>query len=256
MTDTNTSNDNVGISGKMYLYEQPELLSTEVHGTMGFTPSERPFDFARNARAVPLTMIEFGNALRNYPIIFSSLEDPIPLAMVGLLDDMNLFVRDDGHWEEYAYVPTYLRCHPFTFAKDPSGQMALVVDRAAESVSETPQYPFFEGDQPSEHTGRLIELCQQYDIQRQRTAEFCRKLVELDLLATMRASHTPPGATEQEPLVDYVAIDAQKLDELPADTIYELHRSGFLSAAYLHLYSLENWRQIVARRAAKEAAAA
>jgi hypothetical protein len=256
MTETNTSNENVGISGKMYLYQQPELLSTEAHATMGFTPAARPFDFARAARAVPLTLIEFGSAQRNYPIIFSGLENPIPLAMVGLLDDVNLFVKDDGHWEEFTYVPTYLRCYPFTFARDPGGQLALVVDRAADSVSETPEYPFFDGDQPSHHTNALIELCQQYDGERQRTAEFCKKLVELDLLATMRATHTPPGGTEEVPLVDYVAIDAQKLDQLPADTIYELHRSGFLSAAYLHLYSLENWRQLMARRGAREAAAA
>jgi hypothetical protein len=256
MTESNTSNEKVSISGKMFLYEQPELLSTEVHGTMGFTPAQRPFDFARHVRAVPLTMIEFGSAQRNYPIIFSNLDNPIPLAMVGLLEDVNLFVRDDGHWEEYAYVPTYLRCHPFTFAKDPGGQMALVVDRSAASVSETPEYPFFDGEQPSQHTSALIELCQQYEIQRQRTAEFCKKLVELDLLATMRASHTPPGGAGEEPLVDYVAIDAQKLDQLPAATIYELHQAGFLSAAYLHLYSLENWRNLVARRAARGAAAA
>ena len=154
MTEENTSN--TGISGKMFLYEQPELLSSEAHGSMGFTPAERPFDFARHARAVPLTTIEFGSAQRNYPIIFSELENPIPLAMLGLLDDVNLFVGDDGRWDDFAYLPTYLRCHPFTFARDPGGQMALVVDRGAASISETPEYPFFEGDEPSQHTKRLI----------------------------------------------------------------------------------------------------
>ncbi|MBT8083426.1 MAG: SapC family protein [Gammaproteobacteria bacterium] len=255
MNEKTKSNKSSSLSGKMFLYEQPELLSPEAHGTMGFTPADRPFEFVRHVRAVPLTMIEFGSAQRTYPIIFSELENPMPLAVVGLLDDVNLFVKDDGHWDEFAYLPTYLRCHPFTFAKEAGGQMAVVVDRSAASVSETPEYPFFNGNEPSEHTSALMELCTQFERERQRTVEYCRKLVELDLLATMRASHGSQGDADEKPLADYVAIDAQKLDDLPADAIYELHTSGFLSASYLHLYSLENWRHLMARRVAREAAA-
>ena len=254
MTDNIKSNESSSLSGKMFLYEQPELLSPEKHGTMGFTPAERPFDFVRHVRAVPLTMIEFGSAQRTYPIIFSELDNPIPLAVVGLLDDVNLFVKDDGQWNEFAYVPTYLRCHPFTFAREASGQMAVVVDRSAASVSEMPEYPFFVGNEPSEHTNALMQLCAEYERERQRTAEYCKKLVELGLLATMRAAQATHGSTEDKPLADYVAIDAKKLDELPADTVHEMHKSGFLSASYLHLYSLENWRHLMARRVARETA--
>ena len=37
------------------------------------------------------------------------------------------------------------------------------------------------------------------------------------------------------------------MTNLPADTVYELHKNGFLSAIYMQLYSLENWRHLVAR---------
>ncbi|MEO1203397.1 MAG: SapC family protein, partial [Pseudomonadota bacterium] len=122
------ADDTNKITGKMFLYEKPELLAPEIHGNLGFTPSERPFEFVRSARAVPLTMIEFGSAQRNFPIIFSNLEDPVPLAVLGLLDDENLFVEDDGKWDPMAYVPGYLQCHPFALASDGSGRMAVVVD--------------------------------------------------------------------------------------------------------------------------------
>jgi hypothetical protein len=244
MTDTNTTN--TSLAGKMFLYESPELLTTETHGSMGFTPSTRPFEFARGARVVPLTMIEFGSAIRSYPIIFSNLETPTPLAVVSLLDDDNMFVNEEGHWDPMSYVPTYLRCHPFTLAKEAGGQLAIVVDRDAASVTEEPVYPFFTNDEPSEQTRSLMRLCSEYEIERQRTAEFCKKLVDLELLAVMQATHKPEGT--EETLADYVAIDAAKLDGLPAETIYELHKAGFLSASYLHLYSLENWRHLMARR--------
>jgi len=251
MTDQDAPQKGSSLAGKMFLYEKPELLMPETHGTMGFKPAQRPFEFVKGVRAIPLTMIEFGTALRSYPIIFTSLENPMPLAIVGLLDDVNLFVDDDGQWDPLCYVPTYLRCYPFTFAKEAGGQLAVVVDRAAPSVSEEPEYPFFVDGEVSEHTNALMQLCAEYERERQRTVNYCKKLADLGLFATMRAAHQPEGETEQQALADYVAIDAAKLDALPAEEIYELHKSGFLSASYLHLYSLENWRHLMARRVAR-----
>lgn len=245
---TDTSNTDTSLSGKMFLYETPELLTTDAHGTMGLTPASNPFEFAMGVRVIPLTMVEFGSAMRSYPIIFTNLEAPTPLAVVGLLDDVNLFVNEKGHWDPLSYIPTYLRCHPFTLAKEASGQLAIVVDRSAASVSEEPVYPFFTNGEPSEHTQALMQLCSDFEGERQRTVEFCKKLVDLGLLAVMQAMHKPEGADEEQSLADYVAIDAAKLDALPADAIYELHKAGFLSASYLHLYSLENWRHLMARR--------
>ena len=91
-------------------------------------------------------------------------------------------------------------------------------------------------------------LCAQYEGERKRTQEFCKKLVEHDLLVSLRAMYTPEGSEEQQSMADYVGIDAQKLQDLPEDVIYEMHQVGFLSASYLHLYSLENWRHLMARR--------
>ena len=253
MTDKGSLNQATSLSGKMFLYEKPELLNAEAHGSMGFTPSERPFDFVRNERVVPLTMIEIGSAQRHYPVIFSNRENPVPLAVVGVLEDANLFVGENGHWDEMCYVPTYLRCYPFTFAVEKGGQMAVVVDRNAPTVSESPQYPFFVDGEISEHTDALMQLCAQYEGERKRTQEFCNKLVEHDLLVSLRAMYTPEGSEEQQSMADYVGIDAQKLQDLPMDVIHEMHQVGFLSASYLHLYSLENWRHLMARRVRKNA---
>jgi len=48
----------------------------------------------------------------------------------------------------------------------------------------------------------------------------------------------------------------KKIDNLPADAIYELHKAGFLSAMYMQLYSLENWRHLVARKVERQQKAA
>ncbi len=254
MTESLTAVTAAGISGQMFLYEKPELLNKEAHGSMGFAPVERPFDFVRNVRAVPLTMVEFGSAQRNFPVIFSNAENPVPLAILGIEDDENLFVDDGGKWDPMCYVPMYLRCHPFAFASEEGGRMAVVVDTAATTVSDSPQYPFFVDGEISEHTDVLMRACAQFEGERTRTKEYCDKILELDLLAPLRATHTPDGAAEPQVLAQYISINAEKLDELPADVVYELHKKGFLSAMYLQLYSLENWRHLVARKVVQSGA--
>lgn len=256
MTDGTEQKGGTSLAGKMFLYQNPQLLMSETHGGMGLSPVDRPFDFVRDVRAIPLTMIEFSAAQRSYPIIFSNLEKPMPLAVVGLQDDINVFVDDQGQWDRFSYIPNYLRCYPFTFAREAGGNLAVVVDRDAPSVSETPEYPFFVDGQPSEHTNALTQLCIDYERERQRTVDYCSKLVDLGLLAVMRSAQVSAASENDEtPIADYVAIDASKLDELPAETVHELHKAGFLSASYLHLYSLENWRTLLTRREDRNEAA-
>ena len=101
------------ITGAMYLYEQPELLTKEQHGELSMKPLDNPFAFAAKARAIPVTMGEVPSAMKDYPIIFMSKENPQLLAVTGLFDDTNLFVGEDGKWENYRYVPGYVRRYPF-----------------------------------------------------------------------------------------------------------------------------------------------
>lgn len=250
MTDTQTAVPAAEITGEMFLYEKPELLTKELHSSMGFSPAERPFDFVREVRAVPLTMLEFGSAQRNYPIIFSNMDNPTPLAIHGLAESENLFVDENGKWDEMCYVPMYLRCHPFAFAAQEEGRMAVVVDTAAATVSDNPKFPFFVDGEISEHTDTLMRACAQFEQQRNSTRTFCDKMCELDLLTPLRAMHTPDGETEPQALASYVSISAEKLTALSADVVHELHTNGFLSAMYMQLYSLENWRHLMARKIA------
>jgi len=238
----------VQVSGKMFLYEKPELLTAEAHGDLGFKTPERPFDYAKSARALPLNMVEFASAARNYPIIFTNMENPMPLAVTGVLDDVNLFVGDDGQWDMLAYVPSYLRCYPFTFVRKSEDQYAIVFDRSAASVSDKPEFPFWNGNEPSEQTQALMDFCIAHERERRKTEDFCKQLKELDLLAPYRSTHKPEGSEDALPLADYVSINVEKLNELPQDVVYDLHKTGRLVMIYMQLYSIENFRHLMARR--------
>lgn len=236
------------LTGSMFLYERPELLTAEEHGDLGLTPAERPHDYLRDAKAIPLTMVEFASAQRHYPIVFSNLENPVPLAVVSVLDSENLFVGDNGRWDDMAYLPSYIRCHPFTVTGQSEEKLAVVVDRAAASVTEDPEFPFFVDGQPSEHTTNLMNFCGQYETERRKTQRFCEHLKSLDLLTSYRSTHRPPGADEAVPLADYHSVNVEKLNELPEATVFELHKTGQLVQIYMQVYSIENFRHLVARR--------
>lgn len=234
------------LEGKMFLYAQPELLNPEAHGSLGLVQLDEPFGFVKNVKAIPLTVSEFASAQKSYPIVFSDVKDPVPVGVVSVFDDRNQFVTDAGQWEPLAYMPAYIRCYPFAFATRPDEQYAVVIDRAAASVSDTPEQPFFEGDKLTPGTEKFVEFCGQYDFERRKTREFCARIKSLGLLTGQQATHTVNG--KEETIASYVAIDAAKLADLDKDVIYDLHTDGTMSFILAHLFSLENWQRLVARQ--------
>lgn len=239
------------VEGKLFLYEQPEMLAREDHFNLGISPVEAPFANTRKARAIPLTLTEFTTAQKNYPIVFTSMEQPFPLAIVGVVEDDNLFLDENDQWDPYAYLPAYLRAYPFAFAQHGEEQMAVVIDRRSSMISDKPEFPFFNGDELSEHTKTLTEFAASYTAERRRTEEFCKRLIELDVLVPQHVTHTPTGSDEPEVVANYVGINAEKLAQLDKNVVHELHSTGMLAAMYSQLHSTDNWTLLLKRRVAK-----
>lgn len=232
---------------RMFLYQQPELLSFEEHGGLGLDPAERPFEFARNVNAIPIAAVELVSAQRHYPIVFSDLENPTLLAIVGVFESVNLFIDDNGEWEMGTYLPGYLRCYPFGLAPRPEDQFAVVVDRAAPSISEGGKQPLFEGKKLAKPIKDHVDFCAQFSSYRQASRLFCDKLAGLGLLSGQQVRFTPDDGEEQS-MGTYVAVDLEKLKDLDAETLRELHLDGTLSGIYAHTFSTDNWVRLLERR--------
>ncbi len=247
MNENQAEDTAISIAGKMFLYEQPELLTTTQHAGLGLSLTERPFDFARSVPAVPLVMTELSSAQKHYPITFTNVDNPVPLAIVGILGDSNLFVNDDGKWDRSAYIPSYLRRYPFAFATGTDEQFAVVIDRAAAVVSDESQYPFFSGNDLTENTQAMVDFCGQYEAERRRTETFSNRLKDLELLTTQKVAHRNSNDDEDQPIASYVAVDVNRLNELDRDILQDLHRDGSLAAIFAHIFSLENWSRLLDR---------
>ena len=193
----------------------------------------------------PLVAAEISSAQKHFPVVFSGKERPLPLAIVGLNNDGNLFLNAEGQWEALCYIPSYLRRHPFALAEGADDKFALVIDRASNAVSDDPDFPFFEGTELSEKTQSMVNFCGQYESERKRTDAFMQKLNELDLLSLQEVSTKTDNS--DTPLANYYGVDVEKFSKLAPEQLAELHSQGYMTFIFAHLFSMENRNRLIER---------
>lgn len=237
------------ISGKMFLFERPELLNRQQHGDLGVDAAPKPFGFCANVRAIPLTISEISEASKAYPVVFMSKENPVPLAILGLGGDLNLFVDGEGNWEPAAYVPGYLRRYPFALAGEQAGErMALVIDGAYPGLSTRAERKLFANGEMTEFAKQAMEFTKTYEQDRRLTEQVMNRLKEFNIIESQTAQYTPAGTTEARPFAQYFGVDEQKLNALTDEQYLELRRMNVLPVLYSQLISLANWRQLISRK--------
>jgi hypothetical protein len=202
--------------------------------------------------AIPLTVEEFIQAQRHYPIVFSLGESPVPLALMGLNEGVNTFVKKDGSVLDNAYVPAYARRYPFLLAKltPDIDELSLCFDPSSELVGDFKEgEALFDNDQPSERTKEMLEFCQRFEQAGFRTAAFVKELQDHKLLIDGEVAIRQAGA-EDKPFVyrGFQMIDENKLREMRGDQLRKLNDSGALALIYAHLFSLDLLRAVFARQ--------
>lgn len=248
MSQETSKTDAAEAKGGLLFFSRPELLTTQDHGDLGINPSAQSFDFVKSVRGVPITVAEMPNVQRDYPIVFSSGDKPSLVAAVGIIEDQNLFVGDDGQWAPDTYIPAYLRCYPFTVIPHSEGQLAVAIDRASTAISQNAEQPFFEGGELAPEISKRVDMCLTLDAQVRETFAFCARLAELDLLIGQEVTLTAREGDEKHTLGGYYAVDFRKLRELDAESLHVLHRDGALAAIYAHRFSLDRWPRLLDRR--------
>lgn len=198
--------------------------------------------------AIPLTAEEFPQAARHYPIIFASGDNPVPLALMGLNEGVNVFVDEDGKVTQPIYIPAYVRRYPFLLAKlnQNSEELSLCFDPSSgligDSVEEG-QELFIDG-QPSEATKAALSFCEQFEQAGQRTQAFIDELKKHDLLMEGEVAIQQEG--NEQPFIyrGFQMVNQEKLRETRGDVLRGWAQSGLLPLLYAHLFSLELISQV------------
>jgi len=232
-------------------YKEIVPLNATQHGTLKIRPVEKS-PFIAQTHAIPITVDEFGLAQRHYPIVFSIGENPIPIALMGLNEGINVFLDPDGRpIDTTTYIPAYIRRYPFLLAKlnQETDELSLCFDPTTEAVGEFDDgQPLFDGDQPSDATKAILEFCEQFETAGQRTAAFMEDIKKSGLLMDGEVAIQPEGY--QQPFIyrGFQMIDEEKLRELRGDELRKMNQNGMLPLLYAHLFSLAQMREVFARQ--------
>ncbi len=226
-------------------YEKPVLLNRETHRNKKIKPADG-LDFARKANSLYVAGIEFPEACKSYPIVFAKQPDGtvVPVAMLGLRPQENLFVKADGSWA-VDYIPAFVRRYPFVLAQLDGEQLGVCIDEACPAINDTEGEALF--DSKGESTPFLqnaLDFLNRYQMEHSRTAQFCARVQEADLLTEMNAKADMFDGTTFA-VNGLLIVDERKLLAMPDDKALAIFRSGELAWIYAHLVSLANMNKLV-----------
>lgn len=207
--------------------------------------------FFAKAHAIPITIDEFVNVQRFYPIVFSVGDNPVPLALMGLNEGVNVFVEDDGSLRGEVYVPAYVRRYPWLLARanEQAQELSLCFDPDSGLVGEFDEgEKLFDGDKPSQATNNVVKFCEDFEMSAQRTQAFVKELQDMGLI--MDGEVTIQLDSEQQPYVyrGFLMVNEEKFKALPDDQLRKIHDNGILPLIIAHLFSLSQVRDVFGRQ--------
>lgn len=232
-------------------YNGIEPLNLDQHGKMKVRRLNSVPEFGRT-HAVPLTVDEFTLVQRHFPIVFSVGGAPVPIALMGLNEGVNVFLDVDGRsTDPNVYIPAYLRRYPFLLAKlrPESDELSLCYDPTSGALGDYDDGEgLFDDDQPSAATKAILEFCEQFEAAGLRTNAFVEDLVKSDLLMDGEVAIQPEGFDQPFVYRGFRMVDEEKIRNLRGDELRKMNQNGMLPLIFAHLFSLSQMRDVFARQ--------
>jgi len=222
---------------KPALYNNIVPISQEEHGGM-FLDRVDNFSYAKDLGFVYVFCMEFIRAAKEYPIVFSIAGNEVfPVAMLGLRNNQNVFLDDEGNWLG-DYVPAYIRRYPYILMKVPdSSEHVMCIDRDFPGLNTEGRGERLYNEDGTDGPG--IEHAKKFLVTFQKniniTAAFCKRLQELDLLVPM-----PPPSGAKRKRVDlegFGIVDRNRIFDLEDEKLVDMLRNDDMELIYMHLFS-------------------
>lgn len=231
-------------------YNNLAPLSSTLHANFKVRPTDRA-PYLAQVNAIPLTIDEFITAQRHYPIVFSTGDNPVPLALMGLNDGVNVFIDDEGLPINPVYIPAYVRRYPYLLARldQNAEELSLCYDPTSNLIgAEVEGDALFDGDKPSETLNGILKFCEDFEIAAQRTTAFIKELNDLDLLIDGEVTIQPNDTPQPFLYRGFRMVDEEKFRDLNGDVLRKISQNGILPLITAHLFSLPLIREIFGRQ--------
>lgn len=233
----------------MLFYGKIAPLNRDRHRKLRLRMADDKARYASSTHYVPIAGTEFYQAARDFPVLFSGGGgEGGPIALLGLREEENLFVEEDGTWVEGTYVPAFVRRYPFILARGEGSQnLTVCIDEGFNGFNETEGSLLFDEDgKDTAYLARTIEFVNRFAAEMQRTQSFVKRLDELELLVTRNLRITD-GKGRNFLLNDFRIVDEERLSKLEDAVLGELNRQGWLGWIHAHLISLGNVNRLPTR---------
>jgi hypothetical protein len=211
---------------------------------------------ARRMNSVPVVVSEVEPAGARMPVVFA----PVPagnlpsgytmLAIMGLVEEENVFLEADGRWTDNAYIPAYFRRMPFcTLGTVQNGQPTRVmcVEERALATEEGSGVPVAVDGQPTEGWKQTELFVLGFEQQLGTTQEALKLLVDMKLIEHFTMNATLPDGSPMQ-FSGVARINEAVLKELNAQQLRLLFDRGLMRLIYAHLLSLERFTDLLRRR--------
>lgn len=208
--------------------------------------------FARNIHALPVSFSEIGPASRDYPVAFSSGDGGKKFtltAILGLQQNQNMFLMEDGYWDRRVYLPAYVRRFPFCMARvtrDGELQTERVVCVEDSAITSEGDELFDTKGEPLPVWSQIEDFVTEYERDLMRAEEFCELLARLELLEPISVTAELGEFTME--LAGLHRVNRDALSELPEGALRELLQDEAMEAIFVHLWSMANFQRMLNRR--------
>ncbi len=211
------------------------------------------FKFAEKSYIASVMIHEFNRAASIYPIVFLKDGEEFKLyALLGLQQEENLFIDDQGRWNA-SYIPAIIRRYPFALGKNEANDNELMVciDEESESISDKEGQDLVgEDGKPGEIVIKAKEFLSELQKFHNITTAFCRELAKRELLDSLNVELKATNGETQR-IAGCFAVNEKKFNEISDEDFIALRKLGYLPAIYAHMLSLAQIERLVRLRAEK-----
>ena len=206
--------------------------------------------YGDNVRAALTFPAEFRSIQAHYPIVFQKSADGTsfqPLALLGLREGQNLFLRGD-RWDAH-YLPLAMQRQPFLIGFD-NGQPMVHVDLDNPRVSRDEGEPvFLPYGGTTEHLDRVSDMLLAIHEGLQATPAFVQALLDHDLLEPFALEFEGPDGAAHRWSGFYI-VHEERLCQLDGAALGRLQQAGHLLDIYMAVASVSRFRDLIARACA------
>lgn len=227
------------------MYKKLEILNKNLHKDASLKEL-KDASFAKELINAPITVAEFFESCKDYPIVFAkdASSEWMATVMLGYKEKENLFITDVNKWETGRYIPAFIRRYPFIFVTQEE-QLLLAFDSELLSQDkEDEARKFFDKDgNNSEFLNNVLNFLNQYQADAKATSEFIKQLESWELLEEKVATIIN-NKNEKFNINGFYIVNEEKLKNLSKKKKDDICAKNGLPLITAHLISLSNIQRI------------